>query len=235
MPVAQPTAPTPTAEQAVAWLSRHRYDKYLSLANDDHELAMKIYLWNSDLSSAILRDLGHLEVAVRNAFDEQLCKADPDWAAKSSPAWLLLETGPERVRKDQRNLNNSSRILLGKAQRDLGPGMTHGKVIARLSFGFWQFLTVKKREATLWTRYLHKAFPKGTARSEVHSLLDSAVGLRNRLAHMEPVSGSSAILASKLADVDRLFALVSPEVHDWITGESNVVDLIRQAPVPGLI
>lgn len=230
-----PPPALPTVDQAVAWLSQHRYDKYLALADNDHETAMKIYLWKSKLSSAILRDLAHLEVAIRNAFDAQLSTDYPDWAAQTNPQWLRLEVGTPRARQNQRNLNDGSRVLLGKAQRDLGGGFTHGKVIARLSFGFWHYLTVKSRESTLWTRHLRKAFPKGTDRTDVHAFLESAVSLRNRFAHMEPVSSSSANIAGKMADVNRLFNLVAPEVHDWIWAESDVMDLIANEPVPGLI
>ncbi|MGP5165628.1 hypothetical protein ACTXOR_08280 [Arthrobacter rhombi] len=69
MPEGLPHVNIPAPEQAVAWLSQHRYEKYLALASGDHLLAMEIYAWNSELSSAILRDLAHVEVAVRNAFD----------------------------------------------------------------------------------------------------------------------------------------------------------------------
>jgi hypothetical protein len=230
-----PSTTRPTVDQAVAWLSQHRYDKYLSLAAGDHDSAMKIYLWNSALSSAILRDLAHLEVAIRNAFDTELSKDHPDWAIQRDPKWLRFESGTPRARRNQVSLNDNSRVLLSKAQRDLGSGTTHGKVVARLSFGFWHYLTVKARESTVWTRYLHKAFPKGTARAEVHALLESAVSLRNRLAHMEPVSSSSANIAGKLTDINRLFSLVAPDVHDWIWAESDVMDLIGKEPVPGLI
>lgn len=67
----------------------------------------------------------------------------------------------------------------------------------------------------------------------MHALLESVVSLRNRLAHMEPVSSSSGNIAGKLTDINRLFSLVAPDVHDWIWTESDVMDLIGKEPTPG--
>lgn len=199
-------------------------------------LAMEIYAWNSELSSAILRDLAHTEVSVRNALDVQLAPAFPDWAAQPAPGWLHLENGTQRVRLRQQRLNCDGLKLLRGAQRDIGAAATHGMVIARLSFGFWQFpITPRARESTLWRPYLHKAFPRGTARADVAKFLESAVSLRNRLAHLEPVASDSTSVTNRLADMNSLFKLVSPEVHDWITDISNVTEMINRAPVTGLI
>lgn len=236
MPEGLPHVNIPAPEQAVAWLSQHRYEKYLALASGDHLLAMEIYAWNSELSSAILRDLAHVEVAVRNAFDAQLAPDFPGWAAEPEPGWLHLENGTQRVRLRQRRLNSDGLKLLHSAQRDIGAAATHGIVMARLSFGFWQFLiTPRARESTLWTPYLHKAFPRGTARADVAKFLESVVSLRNRLAHLEPVASASTSVTSRLADMNSLFMLVSPEVHDWITEISDVTEIINHAPVTGLI
>ncbi|PQZ93542.1 hypothetical protein CQ018_07650 [Arthrobacter sp. MYb227] len=236
MPEGLPHATIPTPDQAVAWLSQHRYDKYLAMASGDHLLALEIYAWNSELSSAILRDLAHVEVAVRNALDAELAPAFPDWATQSAPGWLNLENGTQRVRLRQQRLNNDGLKLLRSAQRDIGTSATHGMVIARLSFGFWQFLiTPRARESTLWTPYLHKAFPRGTARADVAKYLDSAVSLRNRLAHLEPVASASTSVTRRLEDMNFLFKLVSPEVYEWITDNSDVTEIIDRAPVTGLI
>lgn len=236
MPEGLPHATIPTPAQAVAWLSQHRYDKYLAMASGNHLLALEIYAWNSELSSAILHDLAHVEVAVRNALDAELAPAFPDWATQSAPGWLRLENGTQRVRLRQQRLNNDGLKLLRGAQRDIGASATHGMVIARLSFGFWQFLiTPRARESTLWTPYLHKAFPRGTARADVAKYLDSAVSLRNRLAHLEPVASASTSVTRRLEDMHSLFKLVAPEVYEWITDNSDVTEIIDRAPVTGLI
>lgn len=231
-----PLSTIPAPDQAVLWLSQHRYNKYLDLASGDHSAAMEIYAWNSELSSAILRDLAHLEVLVRNSLDAQLTPSFPNWAAQSEPTWLCLENGTPRVRGKQQRLNTEGLKVLRTAQREIGPNPTHGMVMARLSFGFWNFLiSPRVRESTLWTPYLHKAFPRGTARADIARYLDSAVSLRNRLAHLEPVSSTSTSVSRRLADIDSLFELLSPEVHGWITDMSDVAKIISRAPVAGLI
>lgn len=230
-----PLVPMPTPEAAVRWLSRHRYEKYLSFASGNHDLAMQVYVWNAELSSAVLRDLAYVEVALRNAYDQQLSVAYPDWATDPNPGWLLLESGTPRAREKQRRVNRQSLPILQKAQRDVGTGATHGQVMARISFGFWQFLSHPARETTLWTPYLHKAFPTTPRRSEVHKLAESTVRLRNRLAHLEPVASTRFDLVSHLEESNRLFALLAPDAHDWIWNQSDVMQIIARVPVSGLI
>ncbi|MGH3849102.1 MAG: hypothetical protein ACRDRT_05270, partial [Pseudonocardiaceae bacterium] len=58
--------PGPWAE---AWLSPPRFGVYLAAAGQDRHLALQLYEWNAIVSAAFHRDLAHLEVALRNAYD----------------------------------------------------------------------------------------------------------------------------------------------------------------------
>jgi len=64
--------PTLTAGQTMRWLSAPRYRRYLGVAGGNHALAMETYLWNSGVAAAGIVDVGHLEVALRNAYDREL-------------------------------------------------------------------------------------------------------------------------------------------------------------------
>ncbi len=58
---------TPTPEQLEQWLTGFRYKPYLSAAHRDHDAAVRMYEWNTDVSSAFLQVFAFLEVLLRNA------------------------------------------------------------------------------------------------------------------------------------------------------------------------
>lgn len=86
-------APSLDAAQAARWLSPPRYSRYLGVAGGDHGLAMETYLWNSRIAAAGIVDVGHLEVAVRNAYDRELTRRFPDWAIDPHSATVRSGTG----------------------------------------------------------------------------------------------------------------------------------------------
>lgn len=68
------------AGDAEQWLSKPRLGRYLSHCGGDLELALRFYVWNSQLAAAAFSDTCHLEVALRNAYDRELSARYPDWA-----------------------------------------------------------------------------------------------------------------------------------------------------------
>ncbi len=178
------SAPSLDAAQAALWLSAPRYRRYLDVAGNDHGLAMETYLWNSGVAAAGIVDVGHLEVAVRNAYDRELTRRFPDWAIDPHSPLFHLEQGVQRARAQQRRRNQTSLARITDAKRGLSSAPTHAEVVAALTFGFWSNLTVGERTPTLWNSMLHRAFPKGTGRARVHELVARVVKFRNRLAHV---------------------------------------------------
>jgi len=70
-----PPSRTTTPEQAAALthaISADRLNTYLRLTDRDVERATALYIWNRDLSLAILADIAIVEVALRNALHMQL-------------------------------------------------------------------------------------------------------------------------------------------------------------------
>lgn len=51
------------------WLSPARLQVYVSAAGGDLERALALYEWNAEICAALLHDLAHLEVGLRNAYD----------------------------------------------------------------------------------------------------------------------------------------------------------------------
>lgn len=58
-------------EQSVEWLSKPRFQNFLDAVEGDHESAVALYVWNAEISAAVLGVLHHLEVLLRNAIDRQ--------------------------------------------------------------------------------------------------------------------------------------------------------------------
>ena len=66
------------------WLSAERWETYKSAAQEDSGLALRLYEWNTQLAGAIMHDVAHIEVALRNAYDRLLSDS---WSG--SDHWLL--------------------------------------------------------------------------------------------------------------------------------------------------
>ena len=195
---------------------------------------MKTYLWNSRVAAAGIVDVGHLEIALRNAYDRELSKRYPDWSIDPQLQLFSLEQGMENTRYQQRRHNRTSVARLADAKRGLSSSSTHAEVVAALTFGFWASLTVGERSSTLWNPMIHRSFPKGTKRARVHDLTVRVVKFRNRLAHNEPVFSTRTGLADRLAEVQELFSLVAPDTYAYVALHSMLVAELASCPIPGL-
>ncbi len=197
-----PRLDTESARHVLVTLSRPRLSRYLQLAGDNLQQALKLYILNSRVSAAFLHDLHFVEVALRNKFDAQLVlRYGQDWYARSD--FLSL-------------INGRGRSILLKAQRDAARGdspdssVSPGKVIAELSFGFWLQLTDAPLEHGLWVPCLHRAFAPRRApkRSVFNARLEVLRQLRNRIAHHEPVLHWD--LPASYRDIQQIGALLCP-------------------------
>ena len=162
-------------------LSAERLSTYLAAASGDHAAALRLYTWNTDISAALYGPLQALEIVVRNAFHREL-------AAVYGPAWYDDPRVPltpfARARVDD------AKDALRRTGRPLDPG----RIVAELSFGFWERLLTRgphgklNYEMALWRRALHRAFPNSRRpRVEVHKPIPALRDLRNRIAHHEPI------------------------------------------------
>lgn len=216
----------------VDWLTVGRYAKYVRAAGGDHARALAIYEWNADLAAALLHDLSHLEVGIRNAYDRALLQHPitngGDWLAPPTYTALLPpHLGTDRSGNPQ-DKNSTPRGQIKNARKaagyDAGDLVPRGKVIAEFMFGFWSYLTDSLHEKTLWVPALHEAFVPGADRAKLHAAMTELRDIRNRVAHHESVFDQrpenvrrsiiyvarslSPDLQSHLADTSRLPALL---------------------------
>lgn len=195
-----------------AWLSPARLSTYLIAAGGDRALALDLYEWNTAVSAAVLHDLAHLEVAVRNAYAGAWVSRVP----AGGRHWIG-EPGryfPPVARKARNGVvfdaNRTPRDQIASAVRAAGRGAPTGKVVAELSFGFWRYLSISARERDLWLPYLRHAFIAGTSRKTIDLPMGRLHLLRNRVAHHEPLLAVD--LEARYADVLVILSRVDPRI-----------------------
>jgi hypothetical protein len=211
------------------WLSPDRFARYLNVSGGDRDRALALYEWNAVVAAAVLHDLAHLEIGLRNAYDRVLTQAAPtgqDWTDPAGPLFAPLR----RQRNGQSiDINLKSREHLGEARRQARAGAPHGKIVAELSFGFWRYLSSAAHEKSLWVPYLHRAFPRGTRRrQDIDQPLTALHRLRNRAAHHEHLLTED--LPARHAELLALAGRVSPELRAHLEQVSQLPDCLSRRP-----
>lgn len=220
-----------------AWLTPERFAKYLKAASGDAELALALYEWNSEVASAFLRDLGHLEVGLRNAYDRALL-THPEIVAGE---WVTAEScyrlfAPHRVTNEDGNLvdkNETPRNNVRRARKHSGydtGAVPRGKVVAEFMFGFWSYLTDDLHEKSLWVPALSTAYVAGADRKKVHATMSELRDFRNRVAHHESLFDHAP--ENHRRHIVFVAKWLSPELSDHIKAHSRLPDLIASRPRP---
>ena len=164
-------------------VSRVRLFRYLVAADQDFDLALRLYERNVLLSQAVFGFLHGLEVAVRNSIHHVLSQDlnRTNWIEDHLPLpWP--DPAPSHL-----DFTLPMSDMLSLARTKIGTAASVGKVIAELNFGFWADL-IGARYDPIWRKSLHKAFPHAhVPRKIVHWRLESIRSLRNRIAHHEPI------------------------------------------------
>ena len=211
--------PDISTAQAARWLTDARFAPYLAEADDNHDLALELYVWNARISSALFETLHHVEVLLRNAIDAQFVPADAGAAPRDT--WLE-DTAILTLESLQRIAETIRRI-----RRD-GRRLTRGHVVAGLSFGFWRAL-FDKRYDRLWVSHLHRAFPHGSGdRAQIATTMSALVPFHNRIAHHETI-----ILRPIQVHYNELLTLASwidPAAAEWIVGAARVETVLSARP-----
>jgi len=220
-----------------AWLSAGRFGTYLSAAQGSRSLALALYEWNARLGAAFLHDLGHLEVGLRNAYDQALCMAtirgDSHWTENST----MLKLFPAVMKNDpvQQRLvdaNEIPRSQIQRARKDASRSgdmkLVPGKVVAEVMFGFWTYLTSNAHEKTIWVPYLHTAYPIKTDRRKIHQTLYELREFRNRVAHHEPLLVGSESERRKIISVAS--RLLSKDAFAHLMQNSEVLRVLGGRP-----
>lgn len=187
-------------------------------------VALELYAWNAQVSAALLAPLHVCEIAMRNAVSEVLEAVygagwpwDPTFAAS-------LPAGG--------SLYDHRRELLTISRRH---PLSAGKVIADLSFMFWQSMFTRRFDGRLWQPHLRTALPNLSPRGPIMPLrkklydeLDAIRKLRNRIAHHEPIFTRN--LAADFATLTELVRLRCQTTADWMVANQQATLIINGRP-----
>lgn len=134
-----------------------------------------------------------------------------------SPGYPWVDHG-EKIREVTARINRS------------GQNVTHGRVVAGLTFGFWATLVDKKYEE-LWRQSLRFAFRHSPGdRSTVAGYVKGLHQLRNRVAHHKSILAMDPVL--ELQKILELVSWISPEAGTWLSGIETVTVINGRRPVP---
>jgi len=231
--------PAPGSSMQVAqtlrrMVSEPRFAVYERAANDDLALAGQLYLWDRELSLAILRDIAMVEVALRNAMGHQL-------EVTFGRNWYLDPI----LNRDQRLIGARDKAIQSLKQMAKKPNSD--LVISQLPLGFWVNLTNAPSDQ-LWRRSLYKAFPFGKPearaigerfeRAWVLSKLQTIRVLRNRCAHHEPLlngfplpGATTRLNVSQGVDAYLLLArMIDADFGTWLNQDSTVLNILANQP-----
>ncbi|MES2260468.1 MAG: Abi family protein [Pseudomonadota bacterium] len=181
-------------------LSRARLSNYHSFfgAADDAQ-ALGLYQWNDDLSAVLFRTISLVEVVLRNQFHRSMSLRYGAAGGHGSKDWYA------HVALDAHSKSKITNITHFKRGQQILPRMpapSPDDVVSGLTFGFWPHLLDlradvhnqaldwgsilvdvlpghRQRQATYWAKLKH--------RDSLFVRLDLCNGLRNRIAHHEPV------------------------------------------------
>ncbi len=204
-----------------ATLSPARLGRYLTAADGDKQLALRLYVWNARLCEAIYLPLQFAEVASRNAISIPVQK-------RFGPAWYdnekFINLLPDRHRQ------SLSSTVAKETKRRRGR-LNQDHIVAGLPFGFWVSLMTKSYDKQLWANGVVQSFPNvegGQNRQSIYDKLDQMRHFRNNVAHHYAIFDRGVQV--ELRNAMEITRLICSETH-WFANEvSNVSRTINQRP-----
>ena len=186
------------------------------------EAAIRLHEWNSALSMAFLGSIGLVEIALRNHMHNALraYRGRDDW-------WD--PTGQHLIPNDAEAIAG---VLASIGRRSVQA--SPGRIVSGLSLGFWWSLTSgsydnsRDADRNYWRTCLAPTFQapgqKIPQRSNINTEINTIRGLRNDIAHFEPIVHKD--LNATWLSLLHLSRLISPETEIWMREQSLVPGLL---------
>jgi hypothetical protein len=204
--------------QVHAWLSTARFEPFLTEAGGDHAQAVELYDWHAEVTAACFGMVHHFEVLMRNAVDSVLGAGQPQEPIKDT--WLMdfdiLQ--PDGVKQ----------VIVAVERLEHGKGITRGRVVAGVSFGFWAGLFSNRYEE-LWRHRLRDAFPHGSVvRKDLTQRMRLLQRFRNRIAHHDCLLKQN--IGRRADDMLTIASWIDPDARNWLCEHSRVHALLAVRP-----
>ncbi|MDY4382259.1 hypothetical protein [Pectobacterium brasiliense] len=188
------------------------------------EKALRLYMWNAQISAAFFVPLHACEVLTRNAISEVIEKVYGDrwpWSIGFERSLPIPIHGYKP--KDD--------LISGRRNQP-----TTGKVIPELKFVFWQKMLTGRFDTRLWNNHILTAFPHAVAqglsaaqlRQNLYNDLETVRKLRNRIAHHEPIINRN--LLDDFATIKRIIAYRCEHSVEWMQNNQMLLPLLTLKP-----
>lgn len=197
-----------------AIMSSDRLGRYLDAMGGVTRKAMKLYRLNLRASQGMFTIISCFEVALRNAIDKHY-KAilGNDWLKNAALAGGALNI--PRCGKTP--------IMINNAVAELGTYYSHPKLIAKMDFGFWRYLFARNQYTALG-RTLLAIFPAKPKSTLVHHYdnkfvfgeLEKINGIRNRIAHHEPICFANGLSQLSTSYARQHYGLIL-DLFNWMS------------------
>jgi hypothetical protein len=199
-----------------ATMSPARFERYVTAAAGDRNLALRLYVWNARLCEEFYIPLQFTEVAIRNAISWRLSHLYTNhWFDEPN----FINVIPERHKTELVG-------IVAEQKRKRGSAFAPDHVVACMSFGFWQNLMGRHLAHIFWRAGVRCSFPympAGTKRADVYQRMDDMRNFRNGVMHHYAIFDRRPA-----AEYQNLLALLS-----WICPES--LWLVKQLSNPAAI
>lgn len=236
-------------------LSQARIETYLSYFKDEDDLSLKdmqayeLYIWNIQISAALLEVISLYEVALRNAIINAL---EPSYRAHSilndNFIRALKPATREELLRIVNKLSSHKTYKFHFTNGRLQPlridtnEISPGKVVAELNFIFWENM-LSRTHRERWISHFNKAFPNACISSpderdlivnEIHNITSRVRYLRNRICHHEPIFDESKIdLINVFNNIKQVLWYISPKTADILEQLESISQTITRKPQKG--
>ena len=232
-------------------LGDSRWSRFLNETAGDEPRALDLYIWHSQLTAQLQELLSYLEIAMRNAFDQQIRA----WVVTQTPKkaslsnfqadWCMTDDLPEPLGKLIGSALRKARDYAQKASNQRatghprhGQGICHDDILVQVTFGGWTRLLCRPGphgipgppETQLWVQCLHLAFPKADPQSgqSVGSRMEAMRQLRNRVAHHDSLL--SLDIPRQVETILSLLAAMDPQFADIAMSRNRIREILRSDP-----
>jgi len=223
-------------------LSQTRFNVYLREANQDPDLAFRLYRWNMLLAETFLMPCHLLEVGLRNGLSKKMwTRFGAEWPliAKPSAEWALdpVHTGKMRqfpADAQVKVAEQRDEIKAYREARHIASPVTSDCVIAQMSFGFWTNMFSARYRGLLWNgsaiRSVFPNCPPNTNSDEIYQKLGRVREIRNRVAHHEVIFTKQPQI--RYRDLIELCSWLNPDLGHFVETTSHFDTVFAARPQP---
>jgi hypothetical protein len=191
--------------------------------------AVELYKWDADLSAAFWIDLGHLEVALRNAMSRQLQQRHS--TLKLPGSWLDDPTGELGRDLSGEGKHKHPYLKIVEARGRVAENhkdVTAAQIVSETSFGLWHQL-MSAKQTNLWPD-LARVFPHAPnrRRETVADPVGRLRDLRNRIGHHHQIWTHKC--QDRHGDLLLVCEYLDEDLRKWVEEVSLVPQLLCEPP-----